>query len=69
MNYLHGGSAAPKAYQETEDDSSEMDVVWRLLWRDERYEDGSVPEEEQRYEFVTPKTDSPASDDQRRRRS
>lgn len=69
MNYLHGGSAAPKAYQETEDDSSEMDVVWRLLWRDERYEDGSVPEEEQRYEFVTPKADSPASDDQRRRRS
>lgn len=61
MNYLHSGSAAPTAYQETEEESSEIDVVWRLLWRDDRYEDGSIPEEEQHYEFMTPKAESSAA--------
>ncbi|MEE5092541.1 Imm71 family immunity protein [Xanthomonas euvesicatoria] len=52
MNYLHGGSAAPKASQEIEDDVLNIDVVWRLLWRDDRYEDGTIPEEEADYVFM-----------------
>ncbi|OOW64591.1 Imm72 family immunity protein, partial [Xanthomonas cissicola] len=54
MNYLHGGSAAPKASQEIEDDVLNIDVVWRLLWRDDRYEDGTIPEEEAGYVFIQP---------------
>jgi hypothetical protein len=30
------------------------DVTWRLLWRDDRYEDGTIPEEEKDYQFVEP---------------
>ncbi|SMQ95269.1 Imm71 family immunity protein [Xanthomonas fragariae] len=52
MNYLHGGSAAPKARQETQTGSAYPDVVWRLIWRDDRYEDGTIPEEEADYVFM-----------------
>ncbi|MCE4364436.1 Imm71 family immunity protein [Xanthomonas hortorum] len=54
MNYLHGGSAAPKARQETQTGSAYPDVVWRLIWRDDRYEDGTIPEEEAGYVFMQP---------------
>jgi hypothetical protein len=30
------------------------DVVWRLIWRDDRYEDGTIPEEEEGYIFLCP---------------
>jgi len=30
------------------------DVTWRLLWRDNRYEDGTIPAEEENYQFVEP---------------
>ncbi|MBL9220926.1 Imm71 family immunity protein, partial [Xanthomonas fragariae] len=43
MNYLHGQSPAPKARQETQTGSVYPDVVWRLIWRDDRYEDGTIP--------------------------
>ncbi|RBD17541.1 Imm71 family immunity protein, partial [Xanthomonas oryzae] len=59
MNYLHGGSAAPKASQEIEDDVLNIDVVWRLIWRDDRYEDGTIPDEEAGYVFIQP--DDPAA--------
>ncbi|MGS0577643.1 Imm71 family immunity protein [Xanthomonas oryzae pv. oryzicola] len=59
MNYLHGGSAAPKASQEIEDDVLNIDVVWRLIWRDDRYEDGTIPDEEAGYVFMQP--DDPAA--------
>ncbi|MDM7556397.1 Imm71 family immunity protein, partial [Xanthomonas fragariae] len=36
MNYLHGQSPAPKARQETQTGSVYPDVVWRLIWRDDR---------------------------------
>lgn len=52
MSYLHGGSNAPNR-----SDSHELDGVpatWRLLWRDTRYEDGSIPDEEQAYRFLKP---------------
>jgi hypothetical protein len=54
MNYLHADSAAPKAKQETADDIVYMDVTWRLIWRDDRYEDGSIPAEEADYVFLKP---------------
>src|SRR5690606_14083305 len=37
MNYLHAGSIAPQARQETTNESLRADVAWRLLWRDDRY--------------------------------
>ncbi|MEN1928105.1 Imm71 family immunity protein [Luteimonas sp. MJ250] len=61
MNYLHGGSAAPRATQRT-GDSEELhhaDVTWRLLWRDNRYEDGAVPNEECEYRFLQPVSFTP----------
>ncbi|MCO4862517.1 Imm71 family immunity protein [Cupriavidus sp. WGlv3] len=54
MNYLHGGSPAPQASQDTGDDIVQTAVTWRLLWRDTRYEDGSIPAEEQDYVFLRP---------------
>jgi hypothetical protein len=54
MSYLHAGSPAPRARQETETESLRNDVTWRLLWRDDRYEDGSIPEEESGYVFQQP---------------
>ncbi|WP_199101116.1 Imm71 family immunity protein [Dyella sp. ASV21] len=54
MSYLHAGSAAPRARQETEKESLRNDVTWRLLWRDDRYEDGTIPEEERGYVFQQP---------------
>ncbi len=52
MNYLHAGTHAPRAKQETENESLRADVTWRLLWKDNRYEDGTVPEEEKHYVFL-----------------
>jgi hypothetical protein len=55
MNYLHGGFEAPTI--EFEEDSSRNDgrpTTWRLVWRDDRYGDDPIPEEESRYVFVRP---------------
>ncbi len=54
MNYLHGEVSAPRARQETENESLLADVTWRLLWKDNRYEDGTIPEEEKHYVFLQP---------------
>lgn len=54
MNYLHGGSPAPQASLETSDANPNVDATWRLLWRDDRYEDGSIPAEESGYVFLQP---------------
>lgn len=54
MNYLHGGSNAPKIKVETEHGSHEVSTAWRLLWEDDRYKDGTVPEEEMDYHFSKP---------------
>jgi hypothetical protein len=54
MNYLHGGSNAPKMTIETADDNIDLDTTWRLLWRDDRYSDGTIPEEEADYIFTKP---------------
>ncbi|BEV17366.1 hypothetical protein HBDW_41540 [Herbaspirillum sp. DW155] len=54
MNYLHGGSPAPTTSAFIIDDSVDMDTTWRLLWRDDRYTNGSIPEEEKHYRFAQP---------------
>lgn len=54
MNYLHGGSKAPRITVETATDNSDLDTTWRLLWRDDRYTDGTIPEEEAHYRFNKP---------------
>jgi hypothetical protein len=60
MNYLHGGSTAPQASLETAHANPNADVTWRLLWRDDRYEDGTIPAEEAGYVFQEPKAGTPA---------
>jgi hypothetical protein len=65
MNYLHGGTLAPKAKLTYKDSSDRelghsvkiTEVTWRLIWRDNRYEDGTIPAEEQDYRFDLPTTD------------
>jgi hypothetical protein len=54
MNYLHMGAKAPQISVETANDSFELDTTWRLLWRDDRYNDGNVPAEEAGYRFTKP---------------
>lgn len=61
MNYLHGGSPAPAVKQANAngDGGFEQAVTWRLLWRDDRYEDGTLPDEEAGYVFQEPHTTLP----------
>jgi hypothetical protein len=54
MNYLHGGSRAPRITVETATDNIDLDTTWRLLWRDDRYQDGTVPGQEALYHFTKP---------------
>ena len=54
MNYLHGGSKAPRITVETETDNIDFDTTWRLLWSDERYLDEEIPIEEKLYRFNEP---------------
>jgi hypothetical protein len=56
MAYLHGGSPAPTAKRKIGAASDYADVTWRLLWRDDRYEDGTIPAEESNYVFLEPQT-------------
>jgi hypothetical protein len=52
MNYLHAGSPAPTIALENDNSRGEgRPTVWRLLWPDERYVDGGMPEEEKDYVF------------------
>lgn len=62
MNYLHAGSPAPAVRYEDENESFSKPVTWRLLWEDTRYEDGSIPAEEDEYVFQKPNgaTDAPS---------
>jgi len=62
LNYLHGDTLAPQSILDYRDKNSlehgyrciVQDAAWRLIWRDDRYEDGTVPEEERYYEFLKP---------------
>jgi hypothetical protein len=54
MNYLHAKVAAPTIAFDEDDADYGRPTTWRLLWRDDRYGDNPVPEEESRYLFVQP---------------
>ncbi|MBB5019104.1 hypothetical protein HNQ59_002402 [Chitinivorax tropicus] len=55
MNYLHGGARAPTVeFEEEKWPIVGKPTVWRLLWKDERYLDGTVPDEEKDYVFAVP---------------
>jgi hypothetical protein len=57
MNYLHGGFAAPTiAFQGDLPRHDGRPTIWRLVWRDDRYGDKPIPEEEASYTFVQPVT-------------
>jgi hypothetical protein len=55
MNYLLEGAPAPKAVNRG---SIVQPAVWRLIWEDKRYADGSIPEEERLYFRPTEATKS-----------
>jgi hypothetical protein len=47
MNYLLAGTVAP--YYADLENAPPMPVSWRLIWKDARYLDGAIPEEEAEY--------------------
>ena len=51
MNYLLEGASTPRAVNVDETDGGLIvrPAVWRLIWEDTRYLDGTVPAEEQSY--------------------
>ena len=52
MNYLHGGSDAPTIEVfDADDEIEEVATQWRLIWKDDRYLDGTIPDEESAYTF------------------
>ena len=51
MNYLRAGLPAPKVRLPG---ARQLDTTWTLLWEDRRYEDGTIPEEEQSYFLDAP---------------
>jgi Immunity protein 71/Immunity protein 72 len=59
MNYLHEHSTAPHIGEGREP----IPTTWRLLWKDDRYTDGTIPEEENDYIFNEPResTSTPTS--------
>jgi len=53
MNYLHQGSPAPTIAFEGDGPRGEgRPTVWRLLWKDDRYLDGTIPAVEASYKFL-----------------
>lgn len=51
MNYLHEHSTAPHIGEGREP----IPTTWRLLWKDDRYMDGTIPKEEADYVFNEPR--------------
>jgi hypothetical protein len=55
MNYLCGDFAAPTiAFAEDSPRHDGRPTTWRLVWRDDRYGENPMPEEENQYVFVQP---------------
>ncbi|MBU1364575.1 MAG: hypothetical protein KKE51_12220 [Gammaproteobacteria bacterium] len=59
MNYLHVDSPAPTiAFEADAPNGKGRPTFWKLLWRDDRYEDGTIPAEEAEYQFRCPEYSS-----------
>lgn len=54
MCYFEAHSRAPKIDWGNTDTTTESDMAWRLLWRDERYGDNTIPGAERAYRFMYP---------------
>jgi len=55
MNYLHGDFAAPTiAFEGDLPRHDGRPTTWRLVWRDDRYGEKPIPDEEANYVFVQP---------------
>lgn len=60
MNYLHVDSPAPTiAFEADTPNGRGRPTFWKLLWRDDRYEDGTIPPEEAAYHFRCPEFSPP----------
>lgn len=58
MNYLVRGAQAPSlAFEEDAYPSRGRSTLWRLVWHDDRYENGRVPDVESSYDFPSPRTE------------
>lgn len=64
MAYLHGGSHAPNMAAYGEADG--LPTTWLLLWKDDRYADGSIPAEEAGYVFLMPEPPAAVASPQER---
>lgn len=53
MAYLYGDQIAQRRY-DPDAGREGVPTTWRLVWRDDRYQDGSIPVEEEEYRFVMP---------------
>lgn len=55
MNYLHQGAPAPTiAFDGDSPRRVGRATYWRLIFIDDRYSDGTIPDSENDYEFMTP---------------
>jgi hypothetical protein len=63
MSYFLEGVAVPPAVtiDEKDGESYTRPATWRLIWEDDRYLDGTIPEEEKDYFPATEETTKPAS--------
>lgn len=65
MNYFHVGAQAPgitlQGDIDSDHDGDKLHLAWRLLWKEDRYTDGTVPEEEAHYQFLEPERSRPGT--------
>jgi hypothetical protein len=65
MKYFTARSQAPGILLAQDADSNiadvKLDMAWRLLWIEDRYTDGAMPEQEAHYQFLEPEKSRPKS--------
>ena len=63
MNYFVRGTCAPglivQSGSDSDDAGEKLHLAWRLLWQEDRYTDGTLPEEEAHYQFLEPERSRP----------
>ena len=63
MKYFdHGAQAHVITLQnnsDSDDKGEKLHLAWRLLWRENRYTDGTIPAEEAHYQFLEPERSRP----------
>ena len=63
MKYFDRGAQAHaitlQDNSDSDDKGEKLHLAWRLLWREDRYADGTVPAEEAHYQFLEPQRSRP----------